>query len=491
MSSPSIAAIAPPTRSARDFFAELVRHTQPQHGFLEAREAWLRSVQVEGREELLFEFEMLLRGIERYFNLHNLPLDQDNPPVVTRDFKPELLDVRDALDQAIRLARRLLDPGADQKMLFRRYVESQLLSDDRARRELLEQALDQDTPQEALFVLRQSFDSLRVVIDQLARLESCSYAVFTEVGNLALREIVLNRFFRPFRPLEFRLEYDRIRSVQLLELLARAPDAERRFFTTALLGLFRLLHYLSYVGDADRARDPRTRVVLALVRSESATLVTHLRGEAVAGLSEKRTQAGALKIARDIARAVEEIIGGLFEGDGAAGAQLKAAVAFTELFRKQIAVVARALDPALGGEDLFARLVSTADKSLRLRQDLWVLSDLCRSAQAAFALDETGDASMDALAYLREFVGYFHEVGYQLLRYGDFEAFDRFAEQITSLELPPSQPGARARLAEECRLFAQVSETIFTHVSRRADLAGRRFDLTQAERLLARFRPLD
>lgn len=479
-----------PPRAARDFFGALMKTSQPRQGLLEARDAWLRSVQVEGREELLFELEMLLRGIERYFNLHNLPLDLDNPPVVTRDFGPELLDVRDALDQAIRLARRLLDPSADQRMLFRRYVESQLLADDRARRELLERELEQDTPHEALFVLRQAFDSLRVVIDQLARLDGCSYAVFSEVGNLALREIVFNRFFRPFRPLEFRLEYDRIRSVMLLEQLAKLDPPARRFFTVTLLALFRLLHYLSYVGDEARAKAPRARVILALVRSEASSLLAHLRSEEGAQLTSKRHQAGALKIARDVARAADEIIGGLFDSQEP-GATLKAAVAFTELFRRQIVTVARALDPALGGEDLFGRLVSSADRSMRLRQDLWVLADLCRSAQAAFALDETGDASMEALSYLREFLSGFHEVGYQLLRYGDFDAFDRFAALINGLELPPSQPGARARLAEECRQFSQVAETTFTQVSRRADLAGRRFELQEAERLLARFRPTE
>ena len=73
---------------------------------MQERERWLRSVQVEGREELLFEFEMLLRGVERYFNLHNLPIDVDQRPVVTRDFSDELRDVREAIHQAIQIARQ-------------------------------------------------------------------------------------------------------------------------------------------------------------------------------------------------------------------------------------------------------------------------------------------------------------------------------------------------------------------------------------------------
>jgi hypothetical protein len=248
---PEMSAARP--RFARDFFSELIKDSQaPRAGFLAEREHWLHSVQVEGREELIFEFEMLLRGVERYFNLHNLPIDAKRP-VVVRDLHDELYDVRDALNEGIRIARRLLDPDTDQKMQFRHYVESQL-ADDRVRRALLEDELEQGTPQESLFLLRVTFESLRSVIDHLLKLDVCSFSLYTEVGNLALREIVLNRFFRPFRPLEFRLEYDRIKSVPVLESLRAIPEGDRRLFTVAFLALFRLLHYLSYVSPTRSCR---------------------------------------------------------------------------------------------------------------------------------------------------------------------------------------------------------------------------------------------
>ena len=76
-------------KSARDFYSELIKGSQQKSAaFLVERERWLRSVQVDGREELLFEFEMLLRVVERYFNLHNLALDAKRP-VVTRNFNDE------------------------------------------------------------------------------------------------------------------------------------------------------------------------------------------------------------------------------------------------------------------------------------------------------------------------------------------------------------------------------------------------------------------
>ena len=132
---------------------------------------------------------------------------------------------RATLSQAIRLARHLLDPDSTQKLQFRRYVETQL-SDDRMRRSRIEGEQDQETPQESLFVLRQSFESLRNLIDHLLQLPVCGLSLFNDVGNLVLREIVLNRYFRPCRLNEFRLEYDRLRSVRLLSLL-EAPSLSR------------------------------------------------------------------------------------------------------------------------------------------------------------------------------------------------------------------------------------------------------------------------
>lgn len=483
-------------RTSRDFFSELIKDSHGgRAGFLLERERWLRSVQVEGREELLFEFEMLLRGIERYFNLHNLPIDPHEPPVVTRDFRDELVDVRDAVNQAIRAARQLLDPDSDQRMVFRRYIES-TLADDRARRAILEEELDQDSPQESLFVLRQSFDALRTVMDQLLKLEVCGYALYSDIGSLLLREIVLNRFFRPFRPLEFRIEYDRIKSVRILEALATLPEQTRRLFTVPFLALFRLLHYLSYVGDgSDGPPAPRTRVILALVRSEAASLAVYLQQELATRAELRRHKAAGVRAARDILKEMQRVSRDvLARMEAEPDAPLKAAVALTAVFRKQIAALFRAVEPNGIDHDAavthavgFESLVDPRAMSERLRLDLWGLANLCEAAGRV--LEKRGDAPADtALSAVRAYIHYFHAVSYQLLRYGDFEPFDRFAALIGETESVPGGEAQRLRLAGDFRQFAQVAQTVFTQVSRRGDLVRSRFDVKEGKALLARFR---
>jgi hypothetical protein len=472
-----------PLRTARDSFRELLKQSQLHPGLSAERERWLRSCRVEGREERLFEFEMLLRGVERYFKLHNLPIDAQTRPVVTRDFSEELRDFRDALSQAIKLSRRLLDPGEDQRMLFRRYVESQLV-DERARRALLDQELEEDTPEQSLFLLRQSLESLRTIVDGLLKLETVSFRVFHEVGNLALLAILRNQFFRPFGPLEFCIEFDRVKSVAVLDGLRKLGDPERRLFTTAFLALFRLLHYLAYVRPAPRGVDRRARVVLALVRSEALTLVGYLKSEVAAKATLRKHQGAALRSARDITRLAEAM--GKRLRQGAEGAQVLAVAAeYTQELRRQVARLAAAVDSRLSPEDGFARLASPVVMAQRLRNDLWVFAQLAREVDGE--LTRAGGDAGRPLQVLLSFQSYFQDVAYQLLRYGDLAPIDQLAAMLREVDHPPSGPMGRARLAQDCRDFAEAAEACFVAVGRRSDVAGRRFDEAHARAVLARF----
>ncbi len=481
--------VTPPPRVARDFFADLIRASQGANaGLLAERERWLRGVNIEGREQQLFELEMLLRGVERYFHLHHTVVDTQERPLVTRDFHGELEDVRDAIHRSIRIARRLMDPNLDSKRVFRKYVETQL-TDDRVRRAFLEEELSQSTPQESLFVLREAFEALRNLINHLLQLPACNLSLFTDVGILSLREIVQNRYFRPFRPLEFRVEYDRIRSVQLLELLARQPKEVRVPFTTAFLALFRLLHYLSYVGqDGEEFLPRRVHVVLALVRSEAVSLVGYLRQELATQVGPKRLKAAALRSARDITREAQRINRDLLvDAESDQDALLQAGDAFTELFRHQVAALVEALEPgAASGADAFSQLVSREAMAQRLRKDLWVFGQLCRATETALRAENLPSAEK-AMAALKAFLGYFQDVGYQLLRYSDYEPFDRFTALLVEMPWPAEGPAMRHRLAEDLRQFSQVLEGAFTSVSRRVLLQGRSFDRKDAEALRDRF----
>src|SRR5437899_11471334 len=137
---------------AQDFCFELMRDSQRVRAvYLAERERWIRSLEVSGREEILFELEVLLCGIDRFFNLRNLFGDLQPPQ--ERDWKEELKATRDAVHRSVHLSRKLIEQRQEQALLFRNFVEGSL-PDDRARSRLGNEMREQRTPEESLFLLR-------------------------------------------------------------------------------------------------------------------------------------------------------------------------------------------------------------------------------------------------------------------------------------------------------------------------------------------------
>ncbi len=243
-----MAAAAEKRSFAQDFFFELMRDSQRVRAvYLAERERWIRSLEISGREEILFELEMLLRGIDRFFNLRNL-FDDVQPPQ-DRDWKEELKATRDAVHRSVHLARRLVEERQEQALLFRNFVEGSL-GDDRARARLGAEMRDQRTPEESLFLLRTGLAAHQGILDHLLRLDGAPQSLFLDVGRALQHELFVSRYFCPPAALEFRAEYDRIGSVLLLEGLRLLEDEKkRRVFALGLLASFRALAQLDFQRD--------------------------------------------------------------------------------------------------------------------------------------------------------------------------------------------------------------------------------------------------
>jgi hypothetical protein len=312
--------------------------------------------------------------------------------------------------------------------------------------------------------------------------------LFGSVGNLVLREIILNRYFRPFRPLELRSEYDRLRSVPLLDALARLGASDRAPLTIAFVTLFRLLHDLSCISnDPSVPIERRSRVVLALVRGEAQTLGVHLKSVADTA-SSKRLKDTALKAAKEILRKSaeipKEVLSRASELHGTG--ERRAARELTALFQEHIIALAQAIDTEIpDGEAPFLGLVSSVERAVRLRQDLWGFHLLCQETASALR-GRSKDGAHAALLTLRRYIAYFHDTGFQLLRFGDAAAFEPFFALV--FEMEPTGPSQRQRLAEDCDKFVAVLRNRLAGVQRRADLAHVPFEGPAVRRWIDRFR---
>jgi hypothetical protein len=475
---------------AQDFFFELMRDSQRVRAvYLAERERWIRGLPITGREEILFELEMLLRGVDRFFNLRNL--FGDAAPPQDRDWREELKAARDALHRSIHLSRRLIAPQQEQALLFRNFVEG-ALADDRARARLGAELREQRTPEESLFLLRTGLVAHQGILDHLVRLDSAPQSLYQDVGRALQHELFVSRYFCPPTPLEFRGEYDRVGSVRLLEVLrATADEKKRKAFALALLASFRSLRSLRYVPAPPVPHTRRVLVILALVRSELHALIGYLETDVPRLVATPEGVGSAAAMAREAARKVravlEEvppILGVPLTDRAQLDTQRDKLVLAT---KEAIGAIAHTLDAGLDTQALFEDEAARLEQSERLRHDLWVFRELCR--ETATVLDRP-DADAEQAEPLRLYAVEFRDVGYQLLRHSDRELFDRFLDLLEGWSHHRGESSAIRlnRLRNDCRRFAEILDRALELVGKRSELKRNPIDEDAYRSDLARAR---
>ena len=478
---------------AQDFLFELMKDTHRLRArCLAERERWVRGLKVPGREEILFELEMLLRGLDRFFNLRRIP----GAHTPARDFRPELRVVRDALHRAILISRKLIPAEQERALVFRSYVEASL-ADDQARVRSARELLEQKNPEESLFLLRSGLVAHEAVIDGLLRLDDIPQALFLNAGRLLWRTVADSKYFRPPGALEPRAEYDRLQNLKLIEVLRSIPeDRSRRALELPLLSALRMLRTLRYVPAPGLPQPRRSMLVLSLVRSELGSLATYLEhdlprlwhdrptGPSPAPGTGPDLKAAARRSAARLEEALQTAAGLMAQPPTDRSPLDGTRDVLTSALRVCIGALASGVDPECGEAAVFSDPTERRDRSERLRTELTVYRELCRRAALALA---GPDAPKGAAAseLLRRYAEEFSEVGYKLLRDADREPFDRFLDVLTSLG---SLGGAGARkLREDCSRFSVLVDRVVQLVGRRAEIAGQEPDLDRARHALDAF----
>lgn len=472
---------------AQDFFFELMRDSQRVRAvYLAERERWIRSLDISGREEILFELEMLLRGIDRFFNLRNL-FGEIQPPQ-DRDWREELKAMRDAVHRSVHLARRLIAQRQEQALLFRSFVEGSL-PDDRARSRLGAELREQRTPEESLFLLRSGLIAHQGILDHLLRLDAAPQTLFLDVGRALQHELFVSRYFCPPSALEFRAEYDRVSSVRLLEALRNvADDKQRKAFALALLASFRTLRSLRYVPPPPTPHTRRVMIILALVRSEMQALIGYLDSDVPRLCATADGVGPAAAAGRAAAEPIRDAMGlmpPLLSVALTDRAQLdEQRDVFVRATKECIGIVARTLDPALGKTELFEDEGARLEQSERLRRDLWIFREMCLYTARALSQDSSDLRASEAL---RRYATEFRDVGYQLLRHSDRELFDRFLDLLEGWSSRRAEtPAIRIqRLHDDCLRFADILDRALDLVGKRAELLKSPIDAQAYQEALA------
>ena len=524
---------APPLRSStgtpgRNAYAELLRDTRGlRREQQQAREAWFARLAADKKEETLFELEILLKGLACFANPRNHPGAGRRNTIVGHDFREHLQHAQGGMARVVQLARAMLGER-DRAFVFQRYLET-VLPEDTARTRLLHATMTQETPEGSLFVLRHGFTNLIEVAAGLLRLPRVNFRLFYAHLATSMREIAQSAFFNPLHALEFRPEFDRIASNQVLELIQRVPGEQaHRLVALTFLALFRMLRYLRLLDaialdHTDRRVAGRAYLVLAVLRSDARALSNYLRRRAGALLADSYERDLMRVPASDVTARYEELAA---EGHRlvaikaaltgvAANLRLEMRRAFehdlpaadTALAEQEHRIRLRAatnnLRPALQnailflGRSLGAQLeegrvfddhAARRATSERLRRDVWMFAQIARAF--ASKARHTGPApdrwtGIASFAFVREFLSYFRAMGYPLLRVGDYPRVDAFMAAMSRLEETDLlDPGRLEAAIHECEAFHEFLIKLFEQISKRDELAGVPFDRKDAARAL-------
>jgi hypothetical protein len=523
----ALAASVPPAR--RDYYTEFIEGSRwLRKEQADARTAWFAELKWEHKERTLFRFEMLLKGLVCFGNPANHPgTVRRDEPIVARDFAREMEAVRAAVRSVVEIGRAL-SGDVENTSVFQRYVES-VVAQDHARIQMARRALNQDTPQQSITLLVAALRDLLDVLDGLPAGAPVPFRLFAASIRLAQREIHRSEFFDPLASLEFRAEFDRIRSPVVLEVIAGIEsDPSRRVAALTFLSLFRLLRYIDLV-DEEQAKISGFGTLfafLALLRSDAEALATFFAKDSStwiadgfgrefeacdpAALTARFATLGqefsALKSLRELLESLgnqlklelrkvyEQQIPALSTVEDQkelTNAIERSTSAARSFIQNAIVLLVQEFRAGVEGEAVFEDFTSNRARSERLRRDVWMFQQILRAfIEKAKGSTAAADqwAGMSTFRFVREFVSYFKSMGYQLLRYADFARFDEFMRLVEQLRDGDVLEEARlAGVVRTCEDFNGFLEQMFEAVGRRAELADLPFDRRDAARTLKLF----
>ncbi|QQR90739.1 MAG: hypothetical protein IPJ88_03090 [Myxococcales bacterium] len=509
----------------RDVYANLLRDTRGlRRDYAIARETWFAELELDQKEQALFELEMMLKGMVCFANRRNHPGAEPQYAPVSQDYHDELSIVHDVLRQCVGSVRTLLGER-DKAFSFFRYLES-VIPDDGARNKLLHEQLEQHTPEEALFLLRHAFSGYLEMTDGMLRAGRVSHKAFHAVHQTITREIGRNIYFNPLIALEFRAEFDRIRHPRILDLLQEMEsETAHKVVALTFLTLFRSLRYIGYLELYASNPDAieRSYVVLAVLRSDLRALSTFLGNSSALAVAEGFERellslpalelkefyddlsriGSTLLVLRDALGALSGMldleIGRIFEYEipslqkemdlqERSTKLMLVSAQLRSLMYHAVRTVCSHLQPELEPLDLSQDDELRRIGSIRLRRDVWMLIQIIRAfvtKAEEVQMSEHAWEGFGHFGFVQEFMQYFRSIGYQLMRMNDYQGLDPFLDSLKELSRSDLLDKHRlARTVDECKAFRDYLEGLFDSICKRADLKDSPFNKQEAVRTL-------
>lgn len=448
-------------------------------------EGWIREAKKEHRE-LFSELDVLLRSLDRFFVIENLPPSKKVPG--GKNFTGELKAAWDVIVRVLAILDNVIPEKQRNVYWFQKFAESKLLSN-RARDLMKADMYKQETPEKSLYVLYDSFCNLKSIISDIMQNVNIQQLSYKNVGQLITKELRENVFFSPFKN-KMDPDLDFIDNQTVTAIVRSIDDMEtKKTASVIFLYLFRFLRYMSHVDHSVSKTASLTRsvVVLILVRSEidmfrsymdntSSHTKDNTLGMLLKGLSYQFSMETKRVYQQELTnifnkKTVKHLRGKVENSHGI----------LKNLTLQAIVQLARFWNEDVKDEDVFDIFITRTGQSIKLRDDLYVLHRM---------IGQMGKASKNnkeikpVLATLINYLEYFESFTFKLLRYDDFEEFSNL---VNAVRLDYLNDKGFKPIMDKCHLLDVLISTTLRHIENREELKSRPIDIEQTEELVKQY----
>jgi len=453
----------------------------------EEKEDWvLHSKRENG---LLFsELDILLRALDRYFNVENLTFSEN---IAGKNFYEELVTARDTIMRVLGILEVVIPESRKNAYWFQKYTESKFLP---ARKidAFREDLYKQDAPEKGLYLLYDSFINIKGIITDLLRSGNISYLGFTNVGHMISKEVRENIFFSPFRK-DLNPEFDMISNDSISGIVKSLADKdEKKRISIIYIYLFRFLRSLGFVEiSTQRSVSMHSSLlVLILLRSEIVAFqgavekaIQKIKSSELRTLLQSLSYQVSIETKRVYLQELKDIN------------RRKTAVQFRgkienshgilkNLIEHCVVQITQFYNPVIKGEDIFPSFMTKKEQSIRLREDIFALHKFVSLLEKKAAAPQN---RLKVFESLKAYMLYFESFTSRLLRYEDYEEFMLFFNELNSVKNETVLGPGFLKIMEKIMHFKIYLETTLRHIENRAELVGTDVDTDRIKDLINQY----
>lgn len=418
--------------------------------------------------DYLFEMEMWLKGVERFFVLDHLPLSPfERSHASLKNFVEEVAVVRSGVSHLALLTTHLLGEGKEDLASFLLFLDSQV-SRGGAGSPVLQRRGSAETE---LALVVEKLDDFSKVLDELSRAPFLPLQTYLSLGRIVVGTLKADPNVGVLFRENLRPVLDRESKQSLARVLAGVTDATQKSALAALfVELFKGLRYTERIRQTieSPATVKRALLVFSLIKSQSAGLSEFIRRRLLPRFAEDSPVGAGLErlvfsVEMELRKVMElELVDVVLMKDPKlVYARMEdAAGILKDLFQQSVIGLAETFSSEVDAKTLFPEYRTKLDQSLRLRDDLWSLLQTVQGFSRA--------TDKKALRAMAEALDAFRRGSMKHLMFKDWSLFDRFQTGFSRERTP------RAFLPA-AHQFEVFLKTLIREVSKRSVLSSHPF----------------